>query len=146
MWPTMSASICSESSLEIAVFETLFKNANWRERRCSSANRRAFSIATETCPAAVFKTSKSRCSKTYSRFMLTAVITPVALPFTRIGAPQKDLAGRGGTSVTPKRSRARSRSERISSGCPVRRMYSVSPLSILRRRFGNTFPSSTSSS
>src|ERR1700682_3426441 len=39
MWPTMSAIICSESSLEIAVFEILFRKASWRERRCSSAKR-----------------------------------------------------------------------------------------------------------
>ena len=36
----------------MAVFETLFRKANCRDLRCSSANRRAFSIATETCPAA----------------------------------------------------------------------------------------------
>ena len=37
--PTMSASICSASSLEIAVFEIVLTKANWRERRCSSAEK-----------------------------------------------------------------------------------------------------------
>ena len=64
--------------------------------------------------------------------VLVADITPVALPFTRIGAPQNDFAGPCGTRGTPSRSIARSMSERINNGCPVRSMYSVKPLSDLR--------------
>ena len=73
-------------------------------------------------------------------------MTPAGLPPSRMGAPQKHLAGRGGMKVTPRRSRAFSRSERISSGWPVRRMYSVRPLASLRERLGKISPFSTSNS
>ena len=132
IWPSM----CTGSSLEIAVRETLFRNASCRERRCSSANSRAFSTATETCPAAVTSTSRSRCSKTNSRSGFIATMIPEALFPMKMGAAIRHFAGRCGTWVIPRRCRAFSRSDRISSGSPVRITYSVKALRISRAAFG----------
>ena len=86
-----------------------YETPSCRERRCSSANNRAFSTATDTCPAAVTSTSRSRCSKTNSRSGFIATMIPEALFPIKMGTAIRHLAGRFGTWLIPRRFRAASR-------------------------------------
>jgi len=80
------------------------------------------------------------------RSVLIAAITPTGLPPRKIGTPQNDRAGRGGIKSNPSFARVCSRSDSISSGCPVLMMCSVNPLLSLRERLGRMNPPSISSS